>query len=229
MDEIWKPVVGYEGIYEVSDQGNTQRIFGGRGARLGRAQKHANVKGYRTAALRKDGQLRHRYVHQLVLESFVGPKSEGTEPNHKNGDKADNRLANLEWVTRKANIRHSFEMLNHQNAQGEDHHAAKLTEENVHDIRELYATGQYSQPQLGKRFGVSHVCIGGIVRGKEWKRSGGPLSPNQRHWHLTENDVSRIRELSTSKQYSQKAIGQMFGVSQSHISDIVNGKKWRNP
>lgn len=110
--EVWKPVVGYEGWYEVSSQGRVkslERVFA-RGAvqqeRIMRAhiQRGADGKAGRvTAALCVAGKPRTHLVHHLVLEAFVGPRPDGLEACHWDGDAANNAVENLRWDTHVAN------------------------------------------------------------------------------------------------------------------------------
>lgn len=115
--EQWLPVVGYEGLYEVSNQGRvrgvTRRVnFGGKmtGAsriEFGRVLVQRNApKGYLQVNLRRNGTHKFRTVHQLVLEAFVGPRPEPDwHACHNNGIPDDNRLENLRWDSPSANVR----------------------------------------------------------------------------------------------------------------------------
>src|SRR5665647_1789598 len=100
--EEWRAVPGYEGTYEVSDQGRVRalaRIDAQGGRRRGRLFKPSRMDawGHRGVKLRRDGVVRSRYVHHLVLEAFVGPRPAGTEACHWNDVPDDNRLVNLRW------------------------------------------------------------------------------------------------------------------------------------
>lgn len=105
--EIWKPVVGWEGHYEVSDAGRVRSLDVDRLDKNGRAWRkkgsihgqHAKPNGYIYVNLKSSPRKKRRYVHQLVLESFVGPRPDGHEACHDNGDRSDNRLENLRWDT----------------------------------------------------------------------------------------------------------------------------------
>jgi len=109
-EERWRPVVGYEGIYAVSDQGRVWsvprldplgRCQGGRFKPPARSRKYAQVTLYR------DGRGRSVNIHTLVLEAFVGPRPDGMECCHGNGNPRDNRVENLRWDTHGANQRDS--------------------------------------------------------------------------------------------------------------------------
>jgi hypothetical protein len=110
--EEWRPIPGYEGVYEVSDRGRVRsfdrtsyRASGPihiRGKIL-RAQTNKKT-GHLRLHLRRDGVARLWGVHQLVLLGFVGPAPRGMEGCHNDGVPTNNRLENLRWDTRKANV-----------------------------------------------------------------------------------------------------------------------------
>lgn len=114
--ECWLPVVGYEGYYEVSDRGRVRSLdrwvegpnrWGAtsRYYRLGQMLKPVTLPaGYRFVGLSRAGHVRRRAIHTLVLQAFVGPRLDGTEACHGNGNPADNNLINLRWDTRRENI-----------------------------------------------------------------------------------------------------------------------------
>lgn len=102
--EEWRPVVGYEGLYEVSDLGRVKRVGAGQGTRPGIRKLHANPRsGYLSVNLSKGNRQRTHRVHRLVLEAFVGPCPEGMESCHADDDRNNNRLENLRWGTHAEN------------------------------------------------------------------------------------------------------------------------------
>lgn len=99
--ELWKPIPGYEGLYEVSNMGRIMSLpKRGRYAEILRA---SHVRGYLVVGLHKDGRQLTKSVHRLVLEAFVGHCPEGMEACHYNDERTDNRLVNLRWDTRSEN------------------------------------------------------------------------------------------------------------------------------
>lgn len=106
MEEIWVPVEGHEGRYEVSSLGNVKSINGHLGDIF--LKFHDNGSGYKTVNLyTAPKKSRHAYVHRIVAEAFLENPCNLGEVNHKNGNKSDNRAANLEWVDRQSNISHA--------------------------------------------------------------------------------------------------------------------------
>lgn len=116
MYEKWLPVEGYEGLYEVSDLGRVKSLertikAKGSGRRLlrGRILKPCrNPNGYLAVALCKDGDINRVFVHRLVAKTFLTQIDGKNFVNHKNADRGDNRVCNLEWCTQKENIDHAI-------------------------------------------------------------------------------------------------------------------------
>lgn len=110
--ENWKPVVGYEGLYEVSDLGNVRSVdrtvWHSRGFTMtlkGKLLAQGPRRGYLRVCLTKDGKGKHISVHKLVLEAFVGERPEGQDICHNNGNRTDNRLTNLRYDTKSGNAK----------------------------------------------------------------------------------------------------------------------------
>lgn len=125
----WKAIPGYEGSYDVSDDGQVRSA--GKYVRCGRGEGylryypsraralHTDKAEYARVTLKRNGVTRNHLVHHLVLDAFVGPRPAGTECRHLNGVPSDNRLVNLQWGTSSEN---SFDVVRHGN-----HHSAKKT------------------------------------------------------------------------------------------------------
>jgi len=109
--EVWKPVVGYIGLYDVSNMGRirsrARKIRHSSGGSASLKERvgygHLTEYGYRAFTLSDDTATATRMVHNLVLEAFVGPRPEGYDGCHNNGQGTDNRLVNLRWDTKSAN------------------------------------------------------------------------------------------------------------------------------
>lgn len=174
--EIWRAALGFVGLYEVSDLGRVRRVGKaarngngrGGGATIGRIRiTHITPFGYVQVQLYRNGKPENRQVHRLVAEAFIGPREAGFEPNHKDGDKTNNTPSNLEWLTRSDNMIHAYATGLRKPANlptGEDHHGAKLTDEQVREIRQLFKPRTYGAPRLAREFGVGHFTIYSIVK-----------------------------------------------------------------
>lgn len=105
--ETWKPVVGFEGWYEVSDHGRVRRVSSAMGTRSGKILKPWFTSGYPTVSLSIQRQVTKRLVHVLVAQVFLEPQpSIKYEVNHKDGNRDNPRAKNLEWMTRSENLSH---------------------------------------------------------------------------------------------------------------------------
>ena len=122
MNEAWQPVPGYEGLYEVSDQGRVRsldREIEKRGragvlmnlqlrGRVLKPQMDGNVRLFVT--LSKDGKCKPQRVHKLVAHAFLGTKPEGLQINHIDGDCQNNAASNLEYCTASENMKHAVRL-----------------------------------------------------------------------------------------------------------------------
>lgn len=120
MKEIWKPIPGYEGLYEVSNMGRVQRCYDSCHCSTRIAKTGKNRKGYVRINLHKNEENRPTFVHLIVLNTFVGPKPEGMEASHLNDVKEDNRLENLQWMTGSDNRKLRF-VNSRQSNKGKNH------------------------------------------------------------------------------------------------------------
>jgi hypothetical protein len=173
MPELWKPVLGLAKLYVVSNAGTVKCIgTHGRYAKpLGRIMKpHRKPNGYMAIDLYESGDRLRMYVHRVVWAAFNGEIPSGVEINHKNGVRDDNRLENLELVTRSENMLHGVRVLgrNSNPVRGHAHHKSKLTEDDVRAVWALAKAGK-SQKAIAETFGVSQAAIGFILTGKNWK------------------------------------------------------------
>lgn len=113
------------------------------------------------------------YIHRLVLETYIGFCPEGMEACHTNGNRADNRLGNLRWDTRRENIqdaiRHGTHNFLHLNRKGEKNGFSKLTEDKVRVIHYLYEVAKFTLADLAWQFDVHRTTIGRIINKKRWK------------------------------------------------------------
>lgn len=167
-DEIWK-VVPTNSNYGISSWGRVMRITEGRNTVKGKMLRASCDKyGYRVMNLSSGGDARQVKVHSLVTEAFIGIRADGMQVNHKNGDKGDNRLSNLEYVTPKENNHHAIRMGLNRVLCGEEHRRSKLSEAQVREIFDKVSNGA-SQIDVANRFGVRRQTISRIKFGRTWR------------------------------------------------------------
>lgn len=111
MTEEWRPVVGYEGYYEVSSLGGVRSLsrtdvdtLGRRYVVRGKIKKHTVTHGYPIVRLSRDGVRENVFVHRLVALAFIGSPESGQEACHADGDKLNPCVENLYWGTRADNL-----------------------------------------------------------------------------------------------------------------------------
>lgn len=172
-EELWLPVVGYEGLYIVSSFGRVATLprwvrckDGSRRQVKGMMRRtfvdHTSH-GYRCVGLTRDGIAKKCGVHILVLEAFQGPRPPGMEACHNDGDRTNARLDNLRWDTKKAN--QADKVLHGTAARGERQGSAKMTLELVQWVRESPQSSLALAPILG----LAPSTIRAVRLGQNWR------------------------------------------------------------
>lgn len=173
--ETWLAVPGYEGLYEVSDCGNVRRLAGAFRLKPDPLvfKPQTSKQGYLYVRLWRGGRGKFHLIHRLVLAAFVGPCPEGHNVNHRDGVKAHNVLANLEYVTFSANTRHAMEtgLLNQsEKLRGERSSSAKITEETAIKIKAHLAEARLTAPAIASLFhGATAQIVHQIKQGRTWR------------------------------------------------------------
>lgn len=179
-EEQWRPVVGYEGLYEVSDQGRVRSLDkvvnlpadGGRHPSpysryaKGRVLKPCPTsRGYLSVALYRDNRPKSHLVQHLVTTAFLGPRPEGMQVCHGPAGKGDNSLVNLCYGTASKN--NGEDKRRDGTAPiGEANPRSKLTEEDARTI--IQFRGYLPQQFLAMQYGVSIGTIRSIQQGRTW-------------------------------------------------------------
>lgn len=182
MEEIWKNITDYVGLYQVSNKGRVRSckryVYRGEGSRGGEIFQlvrprimslHDTANGYQSVMLHREGKTRRFLVHRLVAKEFLGKPDGRYDINHKDGNKKNNRIENLEWCTRQENIIHASRVLGVMHYHGR---AVRCIE-----------TGEVfpSIRKAAERYGVADTNLGNSIRGKGQKRCAGY------HWEYINN------------------------------------------
>jgi hypothetical protein len=178
----WRPVVGFEGRYEVSDDGRVRTMLTRVPAHhMRELRSRANRHGYPVVTLRDfAGKTHCKTVHTLVARAFIGVPPDGMQVAHNDGDRSNAALENLRYATPKENqadrIRHGTGRDGDRNpsrlrpeclARGEQNGSSKLTAETVAAIRAERAEGS-TQRELARKHGISQATAWAIVNRKAW-------------------------------------------------------------
>lgn len=175
--EMWADIPGYEGWYQVSTWGVVRSVDRTIFYEDGRIQKHrgktmsTSSKGknkYAVVGLCKNRKTRFEYVHRLVAMTFIPNTENKREVNHKDGNKRNNRLTNLEWTSSSENKRHAVAagvLFNPRPKRGREA-GGKLTDDAVRFIRA--ESGKRSTRELARLFGVCRRTIVSVIRGNTW-------------------------------------------------------------
>lgn len=163
MEEIWKDVNNYEGLYLVSNLGrckdsNGKPIIG-----------YRNNKGYTCVSLTKDRKLKHFLLHRIVAQTFISNQENFSQVNHLDGNKQNNAVSNLEWCNQRQNYDHGMSKFFY--SKNEDHYFAKLTNEKVETIPELYKLG-FTRATIAKILEVTDGAIKAIEKGISYRELG---------------------------------------------------------
>lgn len=178
--EEWMPVLGHEGIYEVSNFGRVRSL-----ARfVARGTNHLTITGrllspapnidtkYHEVRLSKDGRSVMRKVSILVCEAFHGPRPFGKHAAHRNGNRSDDRTENVQWLTPRENA--ADKVLHGTQTFGEDHHNAVMTERQVHETRRLRRLGMTYQA-IADRLSVTFEMVRCVIVGRSWSHLKEPV------------------------------------------------------
>ena len=168
MKELWKPIKGYEGLYEVSNLGEV-RSFRRKGAKGGILKPAENRNGRLFVNLHLNNKGKVKKIHRLVAEAFV-PNPEGKpEVNHIKGNPKNNHVDNLEWATSLENQEHA-KRLRLNVYLGEEHPKAKLNNRQVRVMKHILKENWYGITNLSisKIFGVAPSTISDIKSGYTW-------------------------------------------------------------
>jgi hypothetical protein len=176
MIEEWRDVRGYEGLYMVSNLGRIKSLeriyYSGKSRKSRKIQPESILKirsigKYLGMCLFKNGRRSTRYVHRVVASAFIPNLDNLPEVNHKNANKHDNAIENLEWCTKEGNLQHAREngLLP---GKGAKHPKAIFNNDDILSIRLLRSTQNLSGCKLAKMYNANPVTIYNIINRKSY-------------------------------------------------------------
>ena len=163
--ELIKDIEGFEGLYAITSHGRVWSYP----KPMKRGGKWLSVRRdgfYPQVVLVKDGVKNPRMVHRLVAEHFIPNPHNKPQVNHKDGDKTNNRMDNLEWVTPSENGQHAYRTELSKPSVNQRRSAMKLTDEQRREIVERYKAGSITTRQLAKEYGCSCALVSMLINGK---------------------------------------------------------------
>lgn len=170
---MWRAISEYEGFYEASSDGKVRSINRIVRYKDGSSRKWPKLElkqglsnGYKQIFLSKNGKSRAFKVHNIILFAFLGFKSSSMTVNHKDGNKFNNKLSNLEYITMLDNVRHGFK--NGLMAVGSNNNLSKLTDAQVIAIRYLSRSGM-KPTDIATNFKITYQNVWLIVNRKSWR------------------------------------------------------------
>ena len=169
---MWKDIKGFEGIYQISDSGEVRSLprYFKNHSKLqflqGRILKPCICgKGYYRVCLCKDGVVHEVYIHRLVAEHYINNTNNCAVVNHIDGNKLNNKVDNLEWLTYSQNNQHAYDTS--LKARGAGYYNSKLSEQ---DVREILINGKYTTYQnIANKYNVSKATVRDVLNRKTWK------------------------------------------------------------
>lgn len=162
--EEWKDITGYSGVYQVSTHGRVKSFKRAKGQILAPSLSGRKEAQYFKVSLHPGGK--PCLIHRLVAMMFIPNPSNKPHINHKDGDKLNNHVSNLEWCTEKENHTHAMDM--GLIPLGEKHGNSKLRRADVIAIKHRIKTGE-SGYSIGKDYAVHYTTVNAIQSGKTWK------------------------------------------------------------
>jgi plasmid maintenance system antidote protein VapI len=181
-----------------------------------------NNDGYTVVNLSEKGIQKIISIHRIVALSFIenDNQEEKKEVNHIDGDKNNNNVENLEWVTHSRNNKHAFEIGLKEKPTGEKHGGAKLKETDIFLIKELVESGNYTAPQIAHKFGIATTTVRDIVSGKSWTYLNLKIENNLKSQKLKSDQKEEICKLINEGKLSSTKIAEKIGCTRQTINQI---------
>lgn len=228
MKEIWKDIKGYEGLYQASNLGRIKSLPRKIIRKNGIIQRNPekilkpqSLFSYKGVYLYdEESNRKSKMIHRLVAETFMPDYTEDLQVNHIDGDKFNNKLCNLEWVTPSENIRHAIdtELLKHY---------TKYSDEEILKCYNYIIETNTPIKTACNKFNISYKNFMTILNGNTRKDLGIPIVQRQNYNRkLNKDNITDIRNL-LSKGVPNKIIADKYNVNISCINKIKRGELYK--
>lgn len=161
--EIWKTIQDYGGLYQVSNTGKVRDL------KNHIKSVYKNNKGYTCLSLYYNGKTYHPTVHRLVAKAFIPNPNNYEQVNHKDCNKENNSVENLEWCNQRYNYDEGMKTF--QYSKNEEHYFAKLKNSDIPIIYELYKLG-FTRATVAKIFSINPSSLEAIEKGISYRELG---------------------------------------------------------
>lgn len=236
-DVFYKPIImnGHQTKYIVGTDGTIYNS-------ITMHQLHPAVtnRGYRRVLIYYNGFRRHMSVHRLVADAFIPNPLQLPEVNHKNGDKSDNTVYNLEWCTPEYNVKHSYD--NGLNYSGEDNCNAGMSNEIARKIAQCFEENQLTMTEISRYYDIPKRSIKHMLYGDCWKRVVSEydftkytivdwkynriLQKPRMELTSEQSELFRAIELISTTSYTIKDISKILDIPVKKINEFKKENTW---
>jgi tRNA nucleotidyltransferase/poly(A) polymerase len=239
IKEIWKDIENFEGLYQVSNLGNIKSLS--REVPNGKSTMFTKQKvlsprnhsaGYYQICLCNNGENSYKYIHRLVAKAFIPNPENKPTVNHKDGNKKNNYVGNLEWATYPENKIHAFETGISIPTHGQQVWNSILKESDISTIKDLNKDG-YNQREIADKYGVNKSVISRILSGDDWKEQNKietvltPILPPMRGTFYGHHKVGadKTREIMRRLKFDNETIDNVCILVYEHMSRYPHVRK----
>lgn len=230
VSEEWRPIVGFEGFYEVSNAGrirSVDHLLESKTDSIGRKMPAKSIKGrmisqrlhqfgYFVVTLSKNGNRYTRTVHKLVAEAFFGVRKSGDVVRHLDGNPQNNNVSNLAYGSQKQNMQ---DAIKHGTVErGEQRYNAKLSNDDILKMKSDIANGMRSV-DVSKKYGVSQIYVCKVINNTRWKSIGEDVSGCARNHKLGTEERKEVIDFLNNGG-SMRGAARLFNVSYTQIRNI---------
>jgi hypothetical protein len=229
--EWWKPVVGFEGLYEVSNVGNVCRIKKSNVSRQGQHLKRWAHWDGRLYVILSNGRNNTKKVHKIMVDAFLGGTPEGMTVHHEDDCYTSNRVSNFRFLSAIDNWRDGY--LSGLVTRGDKHRNAKISEAQALEI--LALNGKMSLKRVSKKYGISTTAVAYLWKGRNWAhlQKDSSVLPHRKPVAKGNElpqailNPENIREIRSQKgKVDPKVLAGQYGVSHWTIYNVWSGKNW---
>lgn len=209
--DVWKHIKGFEDHYLISSRGRIKSLKGNKVRAL---KSTKNPKGYLQIGLYLEGKHFNKTIHQLVAINFIRNPNNYPTVNHKDGDKLNNSVDNLEWCSISYNVKHSF-LTGLQCSKGTNNPYHKLSDKEISAIREDFKIIKVTKKEICEEYGIDrHTLRRALVKGTSSR--------------ISNKDISKIKSRLKYHRKVLEVLSDKYKIHRSTIHRIVTNRSWNH-